>query len=51
MEQITKNIYFPMKVTETDIKFGRIDGILPKIDEIPEEFFQEDNKWNKIISK
>ncbi|MEX3623757.1 hypothetical protein [Viridibacillus arvi] len=41
----------PIKVTKTELAFGRIDGLLPDMEKIPKEFFNENNKCHHIISK
>lgn len=41
----------PKKVEDIDLAFGgKTDELLPKYDEIPEEFKKENTKWNKYIS-
>jgi len=39
------------KVTDIDMAFGRIEGLLPKREDIPKEFFKDWNQWNNIASQ
>lgn len=40
----------PKKVTDIDIVFGKIGGLLPDYNDIPDEFKKFQNKWYKIAS-
>ena len=39
----------PKEVTDVDRAFGRIEGLLPELDEIPEEFKSYHNPWCKMV--
>jgi hypothetical protein len=38
-------------VNGLDLAFGRIDGLLPKWEDIPAEFKRSSNKWCRIVSQ
>jgi len=42
----------PIEVSDLELAFGsrKIDKMLPALEDIPKEFHDEQNKWNKIIT-
>lgn len=41
----------PIKVTDAALAFGGdMKTLLPKMEDIPEEFKKENTKWNKVVS-
>lgn len=49
---MTVNRYVPKEVTDVDLAFGgRTDELLPPVEEIPTEFFDDNNLWSKQIFK
>lgn len=40
----------PVAVTDLEKTFGRIEGLLPELDDIPEEFKTRENIWNKFTN-
>lgn len=42
-------IIVPQQITDLDSVFGKIEGLLPDKEVIPNEFWNGNTKWNKII--
>ena len=40
----------PVEVTDAELAWGKIKGLLPDRKDIPEEFYNDSNDWTRIIS-
>lgn len=41
----------PTQLTDDDISFGRIKGLLPAYTDIPDEFKRQRNKWVQLVDQ